>query len=252
MTKDRLEENLSYLQLVTIRQLYEEHAAKAGRDNLSYLDFLERLVEEEVLAKKERAAQKRVQLARFPVTKTLDQFDFEHPERIPKKLVRSLFDLNFVKNKYNVLLIGQPGLGKTHLALALGYHACQKAIPTLFTTAAGLINHLNAAISDNSFLEAMKKYLKPRLLIIDELGFLPIDKRGSDLLFQVISARYETGSIILTTNRPPNEWDKIFNNDTTLAAALADRVLHHCEVVVIEGKSYRMKKNRRKTERTRR
>jgi DNA replication protein DnaC len=87
----------------------------------------------------------------------------------------------------------------------------------------------------------MKKYLKPRLLIVDELGFLPINKRGSDLLFQVFNARYETGSIILTTNRPPNEWDKIFNNDATLAAALADRVLHHCEVVVIEGKSYRMK-----------
>ena len=241
MNKERLENNLSALKLVTIRRLYEEQAAKAARDNLSYLDFLERLLEEEALAKQDRAAQKRVQLAKFPVLKTLEQYDFDHPQRIPKKMVRSLFDLGFIKNNSNVLLVGQPGVGKTHLATALGYQAAQKGVPVLFTTAAGLINHLNASLSDNSFLETLKKYLKPRLLILDELGFLPIDKRGSDLLFQVASARYETGALVITTNRPPNEWDKIFNNDTTLAAALADRILHHCEVVVIEGQSYRVK-----------
>ncbi len=242
MNKDRLEDNLTYLRLGTTRRSYEEQAARAARDKLSYLEFLERLLEEEVLVKKEHAAQIRVRMAKFPVIKTLDTFDFEHPQKIAKKQILSLFDLNFITNKRNVLLVGQPGLGKTHLALALGYHACQKGYSTLFTTAAGLINTLNASLSDNSFLEAMKKYLKPKLLIIDELGFLPIDKRGSDLLFQVMSARYETGSVIITTNKPPNEWHKIFNNDTTLAAALADRVLHHCEVVVIEGASYRINK----------
>jgi DNA replication protein DnaC len=203
-----------------------------------------------------------MQLAKFPVLKTLDQYNFEHPQRLPKKLVLSLFDLSFVKNKRNVLFIGQPGLGKTHLAIALGYQACQKGVPTLFTTAAALINHLNAALSDNSFLEALKKYLKPRLLILDELGFLPIDKRGSDLLFQVASARYETGAMVIPglpralagQARPIARRTSGTKFSTTipslacgragLAAALADRVLHHCEVVVIEGQSYRVKNNK--------
>ncbi|MHC4316106.1 MAG: IS21-like element helper ATPase IstB [Planctomycetota bacterium] len=242
MNKERLEDHLSYLRLPTIRSCHPKQAATAERDNLSYLDFLERLIDEEVLVKKERAAQIRLRKAKFPVTKTLEQFDFHHPKKIAQKRILSLFDLCFIENRRNVLFVGQPGVGKTHLALALGYHACQKGYATLFSTAAGIINTLNASLSDNSFLETMKKYLKPKLLIIDELGFLPIDKRGSDLLFQVLSARYETGSVVITTNRPPNEWAKTFNNDTTLAAALADRILHHCEVVIIEGVSYRIAK----------
>ena len=243
MNKERLEDHLSYLQLNTIRQSYPIHAAKAQSQNRSYLDFLQGLIEEEVFAKKERAAKKRVQMAKFPVIKTIDQFDFQHPKRIPKQRILSLFDLHFIEQKRNVLFIGQPGLGKTHLGIALGFHACQKGYSTLFTTAAGLINHLNASLSDHSFLSASRRYLRPRCLIIDELGFLPIDKRGSDLLFQILSARYETGTVVITTNRPPNEWDQIFNNDATIAAALADRILHHCEVIIIEGRSFRMSNN---------
>ena len=242
MNRERLEEHLAYLRLTTIHCCYQKHAATAERDNLSYLDFLERLLDEEVIAKKERATQIRLRRAQFPVTKNLDQFDFKHPDKIPEKRIVSLFDLRFIENKRNVLFIGQPGVGKTHLALALGYHACEKGYPTLYSTAAGIINTLNASISDNSFLETMKKYLRPKLLIIDELGFLPIDKRGSDILFQVLSSRYETGSVIITTNRPPIEWAKTFNNDATLAAALADRILHHCEVIIISGASYRIGK----------
>jgi DNA replication protein DnaC len=243
MNKDRLEDHLSYLQLNTIRQSYLQHAAKAQSQNRTYLDFLHSLIEEEVLAKKERAAKKRVQMAKFPVMKTLDQFNFQHPQKIAKQRILSLFDLRFIEQKHNVLFVGQPGLGKTHLCIALGLHACQKGYSTIFTTAAGLINHLNASLSDQSFLTASRRYLRPKCLIIDELGFLPIDKRGSDLLFQILSARYETGSVMITTNRPPNDWDQIFNNDATIAAALADRILHHCEVIIIEGRSFRMKNN---------
>ena len=157
-----------------------------------------------------------------------------------------MFDLDFIERKENPIFMGPSGCGKTHLALALGYRACQSGYRVLFTTAVKLINQLNASLADASFLKCMKRFTRPDLVVIDELGYLPIDKNGADLLFQVITARYECGSIVLTTNLPFKDWARIFNDDASLASAAADRLVHHAEVITIEGCSYRVKSREKK------
>ena len=152
-----------------------------------------------------------------------------------------MFRLDFIANKANVILLGGIGLGKSHLATALGYCACLKGHSVLFSTAIDVINTLAAAQKAACLKQELNKYLKPKLLILDELGYLPIDKFGADLLFQIISQRYEQGAIIITSNRAFKKWPEIFNNDSTLTSAILDRLLHHAETVTIEGKSYRMK-----------
>ena len=155
--------------------------------------------------------------------------------------MQNLFRLKFVEDKANVIVLGGVGLGKTHLATALGYAACLKGHSVLFATAVDVINTLAAAHNAGRLKQQLNKYLKPTLIVLDEIGYLPIDKTGADLLFQIISKRYEKGSIVLTSNRVFKKWPEIFNNDSTLTSALLDRLLHHAETVLIEGKSYRMK-----------
>ena len=196
-------------------------------------------MEEESRARFERMVARRIRDARVPVVKTLDAFDWKHPKRIKREQVLSLFDLSFVAKKHNVCFVGRSGLGKTHLATALALEACRKGHRVLFTTAINIVNQLQAAQSDGTFLRRLKSYLTPDVLAIDELGYLPIDRHGADLLFQVIGGRYERGSVILTTNRPFKEWTSIFN-DATVADAVINRLVHHSEVVVIEGRSFRM------------
>ena len=155
--------------------------------------------------------------------------------------VQHLFRPDFLEQHANVILLGGVGLGRTHLSIALGHAACLRGHSVLFTTAVQAINTLCAAQAAGHLKAELAKYLRPRCLVLDELGYLPIDKTGADMLFQIISQRYERGSIVLTTNRAFKDWPEIFNNDSTLTAALLDRLLHHTETVVIEGKSYRMK-----------
>jgi DNA replication protein DnaC len=155
--------------------------------------------------------------------------------------VQHLFRLEFVAPKANAVFLGNVGLGKTHLATALGYAACQEGYSVRFANAISVISDLSAAQKRGLLKKQLKKYLLPELLILDELGYLPIDQHGADLLFQVISQRYEQGSIVLTTNKPFKQWASIFNNDCTMASAVVDRLMHHAEAVVIEGQSYRMK-----------
>ena len=240
-TPDELHRQLGYLKLPFMREHVEELARQAATDGWSHAEFLARLADGEAAQRQDRARARRIRQARFGVLKTLDQFDFTWPAKINRLAVRNLFRLKFIQDKANVLLVGGVGLGKSHLAIALGYAACEAGFRVRFSTAIDVINTLSAAHNTGRFETELKKYIRPDLLVMDELGYLPIDKHGADLLFQIISHRYERGSIVLTTNKAFKHWPSIFNNDSTLTSAILDRILHHAETFVIEGKSYRMK-----------
>lgn len=241
MKDDLLMTQLLYLKLSFFREHHQSLAKEAVEKNWTQLDFLSRLAEGETLRRQDHATQRRIQAARFPVVKTLEQFHWTWPRKINRPQVQNLFRLAFLKDKGNVIFMGGVGLGKTHLATALAYEACLAGHSALFTTAIDIVNTLAAAQSANRLKTELKKYLSPAVLLVDELGYLPIDKTGADLLFQVFSQRYETGSTILTTNQAYKHWARLFNNDATLTSAVLDRLLHHAETITIEGKSYRMK-----------
>lgn len=237
----RLDEALDELKLSYCRQHYQDIARKAARDQWSHIHFLAELITAEAKQRRDRAVERRIRMARLPQIKTLEQFQWSWPKKINRLQVQNLFRLAFVPEHSNVVMLGGVGLGKTHLAIALAYQACLQGYAVLFATAIDVVNNLVAAQNAGNLKNELKKYRRPALLILDELGYLPIDKVGADLLFQVISSRYEQGALIITTNRAFKDWPEIFNNDSVLTAALLDRVLHHTETVVIEGKSYRMK-----------
>jgi DNA replication protein DnaC len=242
-TKDDqiLLEQLGYLKLPFFRDNYESFAKKAAEKQWDHIHFLSELTIAEVNLRRDGATQRRIRKARFPQVKTLDAFKWGWPKKINRLQVQNAFRLNFIDNKSNIVFISGVGLGKTHLAIALGYQACLKGHNVLFSSAVDAVNTLLVAKNTGQLKPQLKKYEKPSLLILDELGYLPIDKAGADLLFQIISKRYENGSIIITTNRVFKNWPEIFNNDPTLTSALLDRLLHHTETIMIEGQSYRMK-----------
>ena len=236
-----LDRNLKYLKLPFMREQHDPLAQQAAKSNWSHEDYLEKLVDGEAALRKDRSTQRRIKMARFPVIKTMDAFNWTWPKKINRLQVQQLFRLQFIEQSANVIFLGGVGLGKTHLASALGYEACLKGYTVLFTTAIDVINTLSAAQAAGRMKQELKKYIRPSLLILDELGFLPIDKTGADLLFQVIRQRYEQGPIVITSNRAYKDWPEIFNNDSTLTSAILDRLLHHAETILIQGKSYRMK-----------
>lgn len=237
----QLQEHLQYLKLTSILENYEPEAKAAIDKNFSHVQYLARLIEGEAALRRDRSIARRIRMARFPVIKTLNEFQWSWPKKINRLQIQNLFRLSFIEENANVIFLGGVGLGKTHLSIALGYAACLKGYSVLFASAIDIINTLAAAQSTGQLKLELKKYLRPAILLIDELGYLPVDKKGADLLFQVISQRYERGPIILTTNKPFKKWPEIFNNDSTLTSAVLDRLLHHAETVMIEGKSYRMK-----------
>lgn len=236
-----LAEHLQYLKLKYVADQHAPLTAEAARQHWDYLEYLRRLIEGEYNDQHQRRVQARIKNARFPVLKTLEQFQWTWPKKINRLQVQNLFRLEFLAHQANVVFLGNVGVGKTHLATALGYAACLRAHSVLFAGAIEVINDLQAAQKNGGLKRTLKKYLRPQMLILDEVGYLPIDQKGADLLFQVISQRYERGSIVLTTNKPFKQWASIFNNDSTIASAVLDRLLHHAETIVIEGGSYRMK-----------
>ena len=240
ISTDALRAQLGLLKLPYLLERFEPLAQEAGAEQWSHVDYLARLIEGEAHAREDRSIQRRVALARFPVLKTLDQFEWNWPSKINRPQIQNLFRLRFIEDKGNVIFIANVGLGKSHLGIALAHTACLRGYPVLFTTAVDIINTLSAAQAQGNLKRELRKYLQPKLLVVDELGYLPIDKHGAYLLFQIISERYEHGALIITTNRAYKHWPEIFNHDSTLTSALLDRLLHHAETVIIEGKSYRM------------
>jgi DNA replication protein DnaC len=247
MTQDRrrihelLQQDLAELKLTQIAANYREVLDEAARKNTSMLEVLASLIASEVTARRERALENRIKRAKLPKRKTLEEYKFTFPKRIPKQAILRLFDCEFVAQHRCAILIGPTGTGKSHLLIALGYTACEKGISVRFTRAIDMINTLTTAQVNGTLENALKQYVNPSLLLLDELGYLPIDKRGADLMFQVVAARYESGSIVITTNRPFRDWGKIFDVDNTLATAMIDRLMHHGEALVIQGDSYRTK-----------
>ena len=236
-----LSEQLEYLKLKYVADQYGPLADEAIRQPWDHREYLRRLIEGEYNDQRQRRVAARIKSARFPVIKTLEQFNWTWPKKINRLAVQNLFRLEFVAQNANVVFLGNVGTGKSHLATALGYAACLEGHSVLFAGAIEVINDLQAAQKNGGLKRALKKYLRPAIVILDEVGYLPIDQKGADLLFQVISQRYERGSILLTTNKPFKQWASIFNNDSTIASAVLDRLLHHAETIVIEGASYRMK-----------
>jgi DNA replication protein DnaC len=237
----QLERDLADLRLLDIARCYREVLDDAARKGSSMLQVLATLIGMERTVRQQRALERRLRQARLPKQKTLADYDFDFPKRIPKTAIVRLFDCEFIPRHGCAVLIGPTGTGKTHLVTALGYTACERGYSVRFTRAVDMLNHLTTAQINGLLSQALRTYVRPQLLLLDELGYLPIDKRGADLLFQVVAARYEAGSIVLTTNRTFREWGTLFDVDNTLATALIDRLMHHGEALLIKGDSYRMK-----------
>ena len=240
---EKLRADLAELKLHRIAEVYQEVLDEAARKQSSMLDVLAVLIGEEVAVRRQHALQRRILRARLPKRKTLSEYDFNFPKRIPKQAVLRLFDCDFVAQHGCAVFIGPTGTGKSHLLGALGYTACEKGISVRFTRVVDMINTLTTAQLAGTLENKLRQYIHPQLLLLDELGYLPIDKRGADLLFQVVAARYECGSIVVSTNRAFRDWGATFDVDNTLATAMIDRLMHHGEAIVIQGDSYRTKDN---------
>jgi DNA replication protein DnaC len=241
---ERLQNALTTLGLKAVDARLEGLLEQAAKKEPSYADFLDEVLACEVDARRSRYLRARLQLSHLPFVKTFDQFDFAFQPSIDERQVRELRTLRFVHEASNVILLGPPGVGKTHLSVSLAEAAIQAGFGAYFITAHDLVTDLGRAYREGRLDRRMRIYLAPKILIIDEMGYLPLDDLGATIFFQLVSARYERGSIILTSNKSYGDWGSIFG-DTIIATAILDRLLHHSTTINIRGESYRLKDRRR-------
>lgn len=236
-----IEKKLREFRLSGIAETLEVRLKQATDGNLGYTEFLGLLLEDEINKRSENKRIKIYRGAHLPFEKGIEDFDFTFQPSIKKQEILELATLRFVEKKANILFLGQPGTGKTHLSVALALQALGHDKTVLFTSVWDMINNLHQSRADYSYQKKIQSYLKPDLLILDELGYRSLAERTVEDFFEIVSKRYEKGSIIITSNRSVNEWDKVFI-DKTLTTAIVDRLMHHCSIIEIKGESYRFKK----------
>ena len=239
-----LEHHLKELKLPTFLREYDKVASRCAAEGVDHPDYLLRLSELELIDRHHRMVDRRIKAARFPTTKSLDTFDFLAIPSLNKPLVLELARCEYIDRNENVIAVGNSGTGKTHVALGLALAACQRGLSVGFTTAAALVQKLIEARDERRLLNIQKKLSRLKLLIIDELGFVPLSKTGAELLFEVFSQRYERGSVLVTSNLPFDEWTEVFGSER-LTGALPDRLTHRVHILEMNGESYRLKQSRR-------
>lgn len=235
-----LEAYLKKLKMPQAAKTYESMAREAADNNLSYEEYLLGVLEQEIHQRENNRIQKGIKKAAFPVIKTLETFEFKAIPSLSKPKVLKLMQGEYIRKRENVILVGSSGVGKTHIATALGYEACRQGFKVKFYTTAGLVNELLSAQQEYRLNKLEKQWLSPHLVILDELGYVPFSKIGAELLFQFYSARYERGSIIITTNLEFPKWTEVLG-DEQMTAALLDRITHNAHILNINGESYRFK-----------
>src|SRR5690554_6290364 len=245
-----LAHHLKALKLPTSLREHQKLARQCAAEGMDHVRYLARLVEREMIERDRRKVERRIKAARFPVVKSLDSFDFSAIPKLNKMQVLELARCEWIERRENVIALGPSGTGKTHIALGLGLAACQKGMSVSFTTAAALVNELMEARDERRLLRFQKQMAAVKLLIVDELGFVPLSKTGAELLFELISERYERGSTLITSNLPFDEWTETFGSER-LTGALLDRLTHHVSILEMNGDSYRLAQSRaRKASRT--
>ncbi|CAA19605.1 MULTISPECIES: IS21-like element helper ATPase IstB [Streptomyces] len=240
LTSNRIRTTAAKLGLPHLAEALNQYVQRADEAKMGYLDFLDLVLAEELAVRDDRRFRNGLRLSKLPHHKTLEDYDFSFQPDLDPRKVKDLATLSFIEDKANVALLGPPGVGKTHIAVALAVAACRAGYSIYFTSLDDMVRHLKAAEDQGRLISKLTSYLRPAVLVVDEVGYQPLERAEANLVFQVISKRYEKGSIILTSNKTFGEWGQVFG-DEVLATAILDRLLHHCEVVSINGNSYRLK-----------